>query len=180
MVDFICLVGHSGWGKSTLLRMLAGLTKHDKEKIGCGDEVWYDKKSGKNIEPQKRHIADMFQDFALFPNMTVEQNIMFAQTKVDKEMIKELINIFGLNNLEKVRPTKLSGGQKQRVALARALASRPSILLLDEPLSAIDWHMRPALQDEIIKAHKYLGGISIMVTHDQQEANKMGDRIITL
>ncbi len=178
--DFICLVGHSGCGKSTLLRMLAGLTKPDVGKISYGDEIWYEDVSGKNLEPQKRHIAYMFQDFALFPNMSVEENIMFAQSKPDKDTVEELINIFGLNNLEKVKPGKLSGGQKQRVALARALASRPSILLLDEPLSAIDWHMRPALQDEIMKAHKYLGGISIMVTHDQMEANKMGDRIITL
>ena len=113
-------------------------------------------------------------------NMTVEENIRFAQKTKDTKNIERLIDIFGLNNLEKVRPTKLSGGQKQRVALARALAMEPSILLLDEPLSAIDWQMREALQDEILKAHKYMGGISIMVTHDREEARKMGDRIICL
>ena len=121
--EFICLVGHSGCGKSTLLRMLAGLTDPDEGNIKYGEDIWFDKKSSKNLEPQKRHIAYMFQDFALFPNMTVEQNIMFAQSTVNKDTVKELINIFGLNNLEKVKPTKLSGGQKQRVALARALAS---------------------------------------------------------
>ena len=122
----------------------------------------------------------MFQDFALFPNMTVEQNICFAQKKKDLDGVHQLIKIFGLTNLEKAHPYRLSGGQKQRVALARALASSPSILLLDEPLSSIDWQMRESLQDEILKAHQYMGGISIMVTHDQDEAKKMGNRIITL
>lgn len=142
--------------------------------------MWFDMKTKKGTKPQKRNIAYMFQDFALFPNMTVEENIRFAQKTKDTKNIERLIDIFGLNNLEKVRPTKLSGGQKQRVALARALAMEPSILLLDEPLSAIDWQMREALQDEILKAHKYMGGISIMVTHDREEARKMGDRIICL
>ena len=122
----------------------------------------------------------MFQDFALFPNMNVEQNIAYAQKDKDMDSVNNLIQIFGLINLEKAFPNRLSGGQKQRVALARALASSPSILLLDEPLSSIDWQMRASLQDEILKAHKYMGGISIMVTHDRDEANKMGDRIISL
>lgn len=178
--EFICLVGHSGCGKTTLLRMLAGLTDPDEGVITYGQQVWYDHEQKSNLAPQKRHIAYMFQDFALFPNMNVYQNIAFAQSIRDHEKIEELINIFGLNNLEKSKPARLSGGQKQRVALARALASDPEILLLDEPLSAIDWQMRESLQDEILKAHKYIGGISIMVTHDKSEAEKMADRIITL
>ncbi len=178
--EFISLVGHSGSGKTTILRILAGLMNPDEGTVKYGDEVWFDLKSKKDIKPQKRNLAFMFQDFALFPNMSVEENISFAQKTKNVESIKRLNNIFGLNNLENVRPTKLSGGQKQRVALARALAMEPSILLLDEPLSAIDWQMRETLQDEILKAHKYIGGISIMVTHDREEANKMGDRIIYL
>ncbi len=178
--EFISLVGHSGCGKSTLLRILAGLINPDEGTVKYGNEMWFDMKTKKGTKPQKRNIAYMFQDFALFPNMTVEENIRFAQKTKDTKNIERLIDIFGLNNLEKVRPTKLSGGQKQRVALARALAMEPSILLLDEPLSAIDWQMREALQDEILKAHKYMGGISIMVTHDREEARKMGDRIICL
>ena len=125
--EFICLVGYSGCGKTTLLRMLAGLTSPDEGCIKYGDDYWYEHKSKFNLAPQKRHIAYMFQDFALFPNMTVYQNIVFAQSETNHDKIKELINIFGLNNLEKVRPARLSGGQKQRVALARALASQPRI-----------------------------------------------------
>ncbi len=178
--EFISLVGHSGCGKSTLLRILAGLMEPDEGVLQYGDEVWFDHKAKKSTAPQKRNVAYMFQDFALFPNMTVEQNIGFAQKVKDKGMVQQLIDIFGLNNLEKIHPGKLSGGQKQRVALARAIAMKPSILLLDEPLSSIDWQMRGALQDEILKAHRYIGGISIMVTHDREEAHKMGDRIISL
>ena len=178
--EFILFVGHSGRGKRTLLRMLAGLVRPDHGSIMFGDEVWYNHETKYNIPSQKRNIAYMFQDFALFPNMTVEQNIAFAQKHKDLEAVASLINIFGLGNLEKIYPSKLSGGQKQRVALARALASKPSVLLLDEPLSSIDWQMRESLQNEILKAHSYLGGISIMVTHDREEAAKMGDRIITL
>ncbi len=178
--EFISLVGQSGSGKSTLLRILAGLVMPDEGMVKYGEDIWFDSKTKKNMPPQKRNIAYMFQDFALFPNMNVEQNISYAQKEKDKEMVKYLIDIFGLHNLEKVHPIKLSGGQKQRVALARALASKPSVLLLDEPLSSIDWQMRESLQDEILKAHKFMDGISIMVTHDKDEAEKMGDRIISL
>ncbi len=178
--EFISLVGHSGCGKSTLLRILAGLIKPDAGTVQYGDDIWFDYDSKKNIAPQKRNIAYMFQDFALFPNMNVEKNIEYAQKEKNKDSVNNLIQIFGLTNLEKAYPNRLSGGQKQRVALARALASSPSILLLDEPLSSIDWQMRASLQDEILKAHKYIGGISIMVTHDRDEAKKMGDRILSL
>ena len=178
--EFISLVGHSGCGKSTLLRILAGLIKPDAGTVQYGEDIWFDYDSKKNIAPQKRNIAYMFQDFALFPNMNVEQNIEYAQKEKNKDSVNNLIQIFGLTNLEKAYPNRLSGGQKQRVALARALASSPSILLLDEPLSSIDWQMRASLQDEILKAHQYMGGISIMVTHDREEAKKMGDRILSL
>ena len=178
--EFISLVGHSGCGKSTLLRILAGLLKPDEGTVKYGNDIWFDLKTKKNIVPQKRNIAYMFQDFALFPNMNVEQNIGFAQKDKNPDAVSDLIKVFGLTNLEKAYPNRLSGGQKQRVALARALASSPSILLLAEPLSSIDWQMRESLQDEIIKAHQFMGGISIMVTHDRDEAQKMGDRIISL
>ena len=178
--EFISLVGQSGSGKSTLLRILAGLIMPDEGLVKYGEDIWFDSKTKKNMPPQKRNIAYMFQDFALFPNMNVEQNISYAQKEKDKEMVKYLIDIFGLHNLEKVHPIKLSGGQKQRVALARALASKPSVLLLDEPLSSIDWHMRESLQDEILKAHTVMDGISIIVTHDKEESEQMRDRLISL
>ncbi|WP_321331952.1 ATP-binding cassette domain-containing protein [uncultured Bacteroides sp.] len=178
--EFICLVGHSGSGKTTLLRMLSGLVTPDEGMIRVGSEIWFDSRRKVNFKPQQRSIAYMFQDFALFPNMSVEENICFAQKKRDKTKVNELLNIFGMNGLAKQKPSKLSGGQKQRVALARALASSPSILLLDEPLSAIDQEMRNLLQCEILKAHEYLAATSIMVTHDMHEANHMATEIVKI
>jgi len=122
----------------------------------------------------------MFQDLALFPNMTVAQNIGYAQRAHNPTHINELLDIFGMKGLATQKPGKLSGGQKQRVALARALASSPQILLLDEPLSSIDQEMREALQSEILKAHEYLNSTSIMVTHDLPEARRMANEIIKI
>jgi len=178
--SFICLVGHSGSGKTTLLRMLAGLTTPDEGIIKIGDEVWFDSQKKINYKPQQRSIGYMFQESALFPNMSVEENIAFAQKKKEKAKIKELLHIFGMDKLAQQKPSKLSGGQKQRVALARALASSPQILLLDEPLSSIDQEMRDLLQNEILKAHQYLSATSIMVTHDLLEAKRMATEIIKI
>ena len=178
--DFICLVGHSGSGKTTLLRMLSGLVTPTEGIIKVGEEVWFDSKRRVNFKPQQRSIAYMFQDFALFPNMSVEENVSFAQKKRDKTKVNELLGIFGMHKLAKQKPAKLSGGQKQRVALARALASSPKILLLDEPLSSIVHEMRERLQCEILRAHEYLAATSIMVTHDMSEAHRMATEIIKI
>jgi len=178
--SFICLVGHSGSGKTTLLRMLAGLTTPDQGIIKVGDEIWFDSQKKINYKPQQRSIGYMFQESTLFPNMTVEENIAFAQKKKDKTKIGELLHIFGMNKLAQQKPLKLSGGQKQRIALARALASCPQILLLDEPLSSIDQEMRDLLQNEILKAHQYLSATSVMVTHDLLEAKRMATEIIKI
>ncbi len=178
--DFICLVGHSGSGKTTLLRILSGLLTPDEGLIRVGGKTWFDSTARINLKPQQRSIAYMFQDLALFPNMTVAQNIGYAQRAHNPTHINELLDIFGMKGLATQKPGKLSGGQKQRVALARALASSPQILLLDEPLSSIDQEMRQALQSEILKAHEYLNSTSIMVTHDLPEARRMANEIIKI
>jgi molybdate transport system ATP-binding protein len=178
--DFICLVGHSGSGKTTLLRILSGLLTPDEGVIRVGGKTWFDSTARINLKPQQRSIAYMFQDLALFPNMTVAQNIGYAQRAHNPTHINELLDIFGMKGLATQKPGKLSGGQKQRVALARALASCPQILLLDEPLSSIDQEMREALQSEILKAHEYLNSTSIMVTHDLPEARRMANEIIKI
>lgn len=178
--DFICLVGHSGSGKTTLLRILSGLLTPDEGVIRVGGKTWFDSTARINLKPQQRSIAYMFQDLALFPNMTVAQNIGYAQRAHNPSHINELLDIFGMKGLATQKPGKLSGGQKQRVALARALASSPQILLLDEPLSSIDQEMRQALQSEILKAHEYLNSTSIMVTHDLPEARRMANEIIKI
>lgn len=178
--DFICLVGHSGSGKTTLLRILSGLLTPDEGVIRVGGKTWFDSTARINLKPQQRSIAYMFQDLALFPNMTVAQNIGYAQRAHNPSHINGLLDIFGMKGLATQKPGKLSGGQKQRVALARALASSPQILLLDEPLSSIDQEMREALQSEILKAHEYLNSTSIMVTHDLPEARRMANEIIKI
>ncbi len=178
--ELVALFGPSGAGKTTLLRILSGLTDPDKGVVKFGDTVWYDSEKRINLPPQQRNIGFMFQDYALFPNMTVEENILFAQTTKDAKAASELITIFGLNELRKRKPAKLSGGQKQRVALARALARKPQLLLLDEPLSALDAEMRVLLQDEIRHAHELLGTTTIMVSHDLNEVFRLASHVVMI
>ncbi|MGM5629464.1 ABC transporter ATP-binding protein [Apibacter raozihei] len=177
--ELICISGASGAGKTTLLRMIAGLVTPDRGMIEIGGQKVFDSVKKINISPQKRNVGFMFQDYALFPNMNVEKNIRFAQSgEKDPEWIHRLITTFGLENLRKQKVTQLSGGQKQRVALARALASKSRILLLDEPLSAVDNKIRRELQDEIVKAHQLLQSTTLLVSHDEDEINKMASSIL--
>jgi len=178
--ELLCLFGHSGAGKTTLLRLLAGLTKPDKGRIVFNETVWFDSEKKINLPPQERNVGYMFQDYALFPNMTVEKNISFGQKEKNKDEVNKLLELFDLQILRNQHPAKLSGGQKQRVALARALAAKPNVLLLDEPLSALDFDMRLALQHEIRKAHELLNTITIMVSHDLQEVFHLASSVITL
>jgi len=178
--ELLCLFGHSGAGKTTLLRILAGLTNPDKGKIIFNDMIWFDSEKKINIPPQKRNVGYMFQDYALFPNMTVEKNICFAQKEKNKGEVDKLMALFDLEVLKDQHPDKLSGGQKQRVALARALAAKPGMLLLDEPLSALDFDMRLSLQHEIRKAHKLLNIVTLMVSHDLQEVSHLASSVILL
>lgn len=178
--EFLCLFGHSGAGKTTLLRILAGLTTPNKGRVEFNGVTWFDSQRKINLSPQKRHVGYMFQDYALFPNMTVQKNIAYAQKDSNTDEVDELMEIFGLKELARQKPDKLSGGQKQRVALARALAAKPSLLLLDEPLSALDYEMRLSLQDEILKAHEMLQSATILVSHDIQEVRKLATSVILL
>jgi molybdate transport system ATP-binding protein len=178
--ELVALFGTSGAGKTTLLRILAGLVHPDKGHIKFGDTVWFDSEKRINIPPQNRNISLMFQDYALFPNMTVQENIQFAQSEKDDLAVNELLSIFGLTEFRKYKPNGLSGGQKQRVALARALARKPQLLLLDEPLSALDSEMRSTLQNEIAQAHQLLGGTTIMVSHDLNEVFRLASQVLCL
>jgi molybdate transport system ATP-binding protein len=178
--ELVVLFGDSGAGKTTLLRMITGLTTPDKGFIKVGEKVWLDTNAKINLTPQERNIGFMFQDYALFQNMTVLENILFAQQQKDLKHADELIEKFGLSEFAYRKPTKLSGGQKQRVALARALARKPDFLLLDEPLSALDGKTRTALQDEILKAHTYLGATTLLVSHDLTEVFRLAQKVLKI
>lgn len=178
--ELVTLFGHSGAGKTTLLRILAGLLAPDRGFIKMDDIVWFDSSNKINLSPQARNIGFMFQDYALFPNMTVEENIQFAQPIKEPSYVNHLLEMFGLLEFKKRKPNGLSGGQKQRVALARSLARKPALLLLDEPLSALDTEMRIALQDEISRAHKLLGATTLLVSHDLNEVFRLSTHVIRI
>lgn len=176
--ELVAVFGSSGGGKTTLLRILAGLLTPDKGFLKMSNTVWFDSEKQINISPQNRNISLMFQDYALFPDMTVEQNIQYAQPGKSSKTTAELLAIFGLTEFRKRKPGGLSGGQKQRVALARALARKPQLLLLDEPLSALDSDMRTILQDEIAHAHHLSGATTILVSHDLNEVFRLASHVV--
>lgn len=177
--SFVCISGDSGVGKTTLLRIIAGLDCPRKGFVKLFNKVVFDSNVKMNLPPQKRDIGFVFQEYALFPNMTVFGNIRFAANNKD-ENIDILLQKFGLELLKNRKIDRLSGGQKQRVALARSLVQNPKILLLDEPLSAIDPNMRNILRHEIIKAHKEFDLTTIMVSHDKYDTECMATRNIRL
>jgi molybdate transport system ATP-binding protein len=173
--SFLAISGKSGSGKSTFLRILAGLSEA-KGKIVVDDEVWLD--SNFSLDIQSRQIGFVFQDYALFDNMTISQNLLFVNK--DKELAHTLLDICELQDMSHRLPSMLSGGQKQRVALCRAMMKRPKLLLLDEPLSALDVQMRTKLQDEILRLHQHFGTTTLMVSHEPSEMYKLSDRIVVL
>ncbi len=173
--EFISIAGKSGSGKTTLLRILSGLSEA-KGKIKLQNECWLDEKVF--LPPQKRKIGFVFQDYALFENLNVEQNLLFV--KKDYSLCKRLLEMSDLNELKKRKPNTLSGGQKQRVAICRALMNSPKLLLLDEPLSALDSELRVKLQDELLLFHKEFGLTTILVSHDLSEIYKLSNRVLVL
>ncbi len=173
--DFVALAGQSGSGKTTLLRILAGL-EVSSGIIKVGDEIWQDEKT--TLKPQKRKIGFVFQEYALFPNMSVEENLLYVQK--DQKLCDHLLDITGLSELKNRLPNTLSGGQKQRVSLCRAMMNRPKLLLMDEPLSALDPALRTKLQNEILMLHKEFGTTTIMVSHDPSEIYRLSNRVVML
>lgn len=174
--EFVSLYGKSGSGKTTILRLIAGFEKPDFGEIKLNGKIFYQK--GKFLEPQLRNIGYLFQDYALFPNMNIFENLLFA--KKDPNFANELLELVGLTELKKAQILNLSGGQKQRVALARALMRRPEVLLLDEPLSALDNEMRERLQDYLLKIHSNFGTTIILVSHDVGEIYKLTKRVFSI
>jgi molybdate transport system ATP-binding protein len=179
--EFLALSGPSGAGKTTLLRLVAGLARPNAGWISAGDLLWCDAGKNRHLATRARSIGFVFQDYALFPNMTVRQNIEFALGRGrHAEQAGALLALVKLENLRDAFPARLSGGQKQRLALVRALARRPSILLLDEPLSALDPLMRRQLQDELKRMHRDFGTTTLLVSHDLSEIMRLADRVVRL
>ena len=178
--EFIAFVGPSGCGKSTTLRMIAGFEEVTEGKIEIDNKVVND------LLPRDRGIAMVFQNYALYPHMTVEDNIAFGlkNIKTPKDEIKKKVNwaieILGLEEYRKRKPKNLSGGQRQRVALGRAIVRNQKVFLMDEPLSNLDAKLRVSMRNEISKLHRELGSTTIYVTHDQVEAMTMADRIVVM
>lgn len=174
------IFGPSGSGKTTLLRNVAGLESPDEGEIVFNGIPWFDSKKGIAVSPQKRRIGFVFQDYALFPTLSVAKNIAFGMPKDASRDIDLLLKTFDLQELRHRLPHTLSGGQKQRVALARACAQRPLLLLLDEPLSALDIPMRGSLQDELARIKETLGVTTILVSHDVGEIFRLADKVFKI
>ena len=173
--EFIALSGESGSGKTSLLRLVAGLDQASGE-IDVEGKKWL--MNNRSLPPQKRDIGYVTQEYALFSNMSVIDNLMFV--KKDITLAKYLLNVTGLSEYKNYKPQSLSGGQRQRVALCRALIAKPKLLLLDEALSALDFKTRVTLQEEIIKFHKEFNLTTIMVSHDRAEVLKMANRVVQI
>ena len=178
--EFFTLLGPSGCGKTTLLRLIAGF-----EQVSGGEIMLFDDEI-ENLEPNQRPVNTVFQHYALFPHMTVEANVAFGLERLKKPQdeiqstVKRVLELVKMEHLANRRPSQLSGGQQQRVALARALAPSPKVLLLDEPLSALDLKLRQAMREELKQLQKETGITFVFVTHDQEEALAMSDRIAVM
>ena len=179
--DILAISGPSGAGKTTLLRILAGLTTPESGHIQIGQETWLDTDQKINVPTRHRSIGFVFQDFALFPHMTVRKQLEFATPEnAGTPVIDELLELMDLASLQHQRPALLSGGQQQRVAIARAIARKPRLLLLDEPLSALDDEMRHKLQDYILKARQRYQLTILLVSHHLPEIFRLADSVISL
>jgi ABC-type sulfate/molybdate transport systems ATPase subunit len=179
--ELVVLLGPSGSGKSLTLRAIAGLMRPDGGRIELPSGVAFDSRAGVDLAPQARSVGYVVQDLALFPHLSVAENIAFGlhgwPKQAQRERVRELVELLGLEGLEARRPRETSGGQQQRVALGRALAARPRVLLLDEPFSALDAAVRNALRREVTRLRRQLGLLALFVTHDLQEAYALADRI---
>jgi len=182
--ELTALIGPSGSGKSSILRCIAGLLQPRDGRIECGDQIWLDSARGIALSPQARRVGLVFQDYALFPHLSALDNVHAALTHLRrgarKGRARELLAQVHLAGLEERMPNQLSGGQRQRVALARALAREPSVLLLDEPFSAVDQITRRKLQEELARLHREIRVPILLVTHDLGEATALADCMVVL
>lgn len=184
--EVLALLGASGCGKSMTLRCISGIVKPDEGYIKVNGNTLFDSEKDINLTPQERHVGLLFQNYALFPNMNVEQNIMTGMTGLDidkaekKRRTAEMVKKFYLDGLERHKPSQLSGGQQQRVALARIMVSRPAILMLDEPFSALDSFLRWELEQELMKVLGDYDGTSIIVSHNRDEVYRISDHIVVM
>ena len=179
------IYGDSGAGKTTLLRLIAGLTEPNSGSIKSPSTIYFDSEKKINLEIQKRNIGFLFQDYGLFPNMTVKKNIFYAfsckqESQMNEDYIQKLVSIMEIDNLMDKYPHQISGGQKQRVALARTLARKPKILLLDEPLSALDHKLRLKLQVQLKTLMDTFLFTTILVSHDLNEIKTLADQVVIL
>lgn len=185
---FVVIHGPSGAGKSQTLRIVAGLEKPDLGRVEVGGRVFNDTEKNIFLKARERRVGYLFQDYALFPHLSVEGNIAFGLkgglvgriSPTGRERVEELLAGFGLAELRSRRANELSGGQRQRVALARALASEPDLLLLDEPLSALDEELRRTLRGELKRVHKAFGTPVLMVTHDIADVEALADDVVVM
>lgn len=184
-VDIACpdgtimaLTGPSGSGKTTVLRILAGLDDPDSGRVCLGDTIWRDTRAGVRLTPQQRDIGLVFQEYSLFPHMTLAENVAYATT--DKAYAAELLELFGIAHLVRSKPCQMSGGERQRGALCQALARRPRALLLDEPFSALDAANRIALRRVLLMVRDRFSVPIVHVTHDLAEAAMLGDQVLAL
>lgn len=169
----LALAGPSGAGKSTVLRAIAGLMRPSAGRIALGDAVWFDGAAKVDLEPERRSVGLVFQDYALFPHLNVAENVKFGTRKPIDEFLKR----FRIDHLARARPSQLSGGERQRVALARALARRPRVVLLDEPLAALDTLTRESVRGELAELLRSLALPTILVSHDFGDAAALADRV---
>ena len=175
------ILGPSGCGKSMTLKSIAGIVTPDKGIISLNDQTYFDSNAKINLKPQVRNVGYLFQNYALFPNMTVEENVAVGLSKNDNgNTVSEMIKRFHLEGLEKRYPRQLSGGQQQRVALARIMAYGPDVILLDEPFSAMDSFLKEQLRLELVKLLKDYDGFSVLVTHNRDEVFQFCDELIIL
>ncbi len=169
----VALVGPSGAGKSTVLNAIAGLVEPSGGRIACGGETWFDAERRVSLPPERRRVGLVFQDYALFPHMTVRENVEYA----GRHAVDDYLDRFGIRSLAGARPAALSGGERQRVALARALAREPAVLLLDEPLAALDAHTRATVRAELRQVLAGLDIPTLLVTHDFEDAAALADHV---